>query len=251
MGNIKYTMDELAEQFSVIPGMKEFFGLIATPDEIFDLLYPELKKALEEQIGAPETVALLQDVRNTPEYQQASDNIPILIESFKNIEGISQNKISFLTTLFTMFLEPFDVEIAIEFLPGAVAPHYVHDTDAGMDIYANEDILIPAGARGVVVKTGLKCAIPEGWQLAIRPRSGMSKKTPIRISNCVGTIDSGYRDEIGVLVDNLSDSDYTIANGDRIAQFVVEKVYKAKWKTVEDVTTIGGNRNGGFGSTGN
>lgn len=247
----KYTMDDFVESIPKAPGMEEFFALLATPDEIFNLLYPELKKGLEEQLGTPETYELVLEAMKDPNFIEVQKNIPELIASFKNIDGISSQKVEFLTLLFSIFKETYDVEIAIEFLPGAVVPHYAHDTDAGMDIYANEDIIIPAGARGMVVKTGLKCAIPEGWQLAIRPRSGMSMKTPIRISNCVGTIDSGYRDEIGILVDNLSDSEYTIANGDRIAQFIVEKVYKAKWKTVEDITTIGGNRNGGFGSTGN
>lgn len=241
---------ELSEQLINIPGMEEFMELLATPDKIFDVMYPELKKVVKEQINSPDIKKFLEDAKNQEGYKEAIKGMPEILDSLSQIKGINKNKLEFLDILFSMFLDHSDIEIAVQLLPGAVIPHYVHDTDAGMDIYANEDILIPAHAYGVLVKTGLKCAIPEGWQLAIRPRSGMSKKTPIRLSNCVGTIDSGYRDEIGVLVDNISDIDYTINNGDRIAQFIVEKVYKGKWDIVEDVSTIGENRGGGFGSSG-
>lgn len=133
--------------------------------------------------------------------------------------------------------------------PNAKVPTYAHDTDAGADIYLPEDIAIPAYARGFMVKTGLKMAMEAGWMMDVRPRSGLSHKTTMRISNSVGTIDAGYRGEVGVLVDNLSDEPIVLKAGDRIAQFVLHPVYQFNAEVVDDVEAIGEDRGGGFGST--
>jgi dUTP pyrophosphatase len=149
-------------------------------------------------------------------------------------------------------LELFDAEIFTETVhDNAKVPVYVHETDAGADIYAVESIELAPQARGVILKTGLKVAIPYGWQLAVRPRSGNSVKTTKRIANSPGTIDSGYRDEVGIIVDNISDDPLFFETGSRIAQFVLERVYKAKFTKIDSVKNIGENRGGGFGSTGN
>jgi len=156
--------------------------------------------------------------------------------------------------------------------PDAVIPTYAHDGDAGMDLYAAEDVTVEPG-ESVIVPTGLKMAIPYGYEVQIRPRSGISYKTPLRVPNSPGTIDCGYRDEVGVIIYNCSEKviypeggyasepltldskgckhgTYIIRKGDRIAQMVVAKVEYADIETVEDVSTIGKNRGGGFGSTG-
>ena len=132
----------------------------------------------------------------------------------------------------------------------AKLPAYAHPSDAGADIYCPETVIVPANARGFLIKTGLIPEIRPGWMISIRPRSGMSMKTPIRLSNCVGTIDSDYRNEIGVIVDNLSDEPYEIKAGDRIAQMLLEKTYHGIFEEVKEVGAIyTGDRNGGFGST--
>lgn len=133
---------------------------------------------------------------------------------------------------------------------GAKLPTYAHDTDAGCDIYAPEDVVIPAGTLGFKVDTGLKMAMKPGWELQIRPRSGLSMKTGLRISNSPATIDADFRNEIGVLFDNFSKEDYTIHAGDRIAQFVLSPVYHFKAQQVDSVEGIGGDRKSGFGGTG-
>ena len=134
--------------------------------------------------------------------------------------------------------------------PDAKVPTYAHDTDAGADIYAPEDITIPAGASGFLVNTGFKMALENGWEAQIRSRSGMARKTGLRISNGIGTIDSSYRDLVGVLFDNISDKDYEIKKGDRIAQMVVAPNYHFSPQVIDDITSIEGNRNGGWGSSG-
>lgn len=148
----------------------------------------------------------------------------------------------------------------------AVIPGYARKGDAGMDVRSAEDVTILPGETAVV-PTGLKMAIPEGYEIQVRPRSGISARTALRLSNSPGTIDSGYRDEIGVLITNTSPKGteskvctiekgnggsgrYEIRTGDRIAQFALAKVPEALFEETGDISEIGGDRGGGFGSTG-
>lgn len=151
-------------------------------------------------------------------------------------------------------IEDFDfitLNIPVELChPNAKLPTYAHDGDAGFDIYLPENFVIKAGEHGKIAKTGLKMAIPKGYELQIRPRSGNSVKTNLRISNTPGTIDCGYRDEIGIICDNIGDTDLEFKAGDRIAQGVLAQPPKGKFQQINDITKIVGNRNGGFGSTG-
>lgn len=143
------------------------------------------------------------------------------------------------------------VEVAVEICDArASLPVYARAGDAGMDISSIEDVLIKPG-QTKVVRTGLKAAIPEGYEIQVRPRSGLSLKSPLRLANAPGTIDAGYRDEIGIIVHNISPAEtYEIKKGDRIAQLVLQKVPEIRWVQVEDVQTIGQDRGGGFGSSG-
>ena len=134
---------------------------------------------------------------------------------------------------------------------GAKIPTYAHEGDQGADIYSPERIVIPANARGYMVHTGIKLLIPYGWAIAIRPRSGMSKNTPLRISNSPATIDQQYRGEICILFDNLSDEAYEINAGDRIAQLILEKNYHADYSQIDTVDINTERGEGGFGSSGN
>lgn len=158
-----------------------------------------------------------------------------------------------------------EIEVLVEVCrEGVELPQYANFGDAGMDIRAAEDIDIYPG-QTVVVPTGLKVAIPVGYEIQVRPRSGVSLKTPLRLVNSPGTIDSGYRDEVGIILHNsssagtevLSISDkgnkqgiYRIKKGERVAQIVLNEVPNIKWKKVTDVNTEGVNRGGGFGSSG-
>lgn len=170
--------------------------------------------------------------------------------------------------------------------PDAVIPQYARPGDAGFDLVAVEDVIIQPGETKKV-PTGLAFAIPPGYELQIRPRSGVSKDTKLRISNAPGTVDAGYRGEIGILVDNIHPGEqkvvatenrtalvtivtphvlsvknrelkteefypvgtYLIRKGDRIAQGVIAPVYQAQFEVVDelDETERG---TGGFGSTG-
>ena len=131
-----------------------------------------------------------------------------------------------------------------------VTPVYARVGDAGMDIRVNEDIVIKPHETKLV-STGIKVAIPIGYEIQIRPRSGMSLKTNLRIANSPGTIDSGYRDELKIIVTNISmNEDLIINKNDRIAQIVLCKYEKISFCEVEDIKSIEGNRGGGFGHSG-
>ena len=154
----------------------------------------------------------------------------------------------------------------------AKIPVYANLTDAGADLYAIEDIVIAPGET-VLVPTGLKVAIPRGYEIQVRPKSGRALKTKMRVANSPGTIDAGYRDEIKVIIDNieppfkdinyhfddegkviidsiLHGSSYSISKGDKFAQLVLSEVPKMDFVEVESVSKYTGNRGGGFGSTG-
>lgn len=129
-------------------------------------------------------------------------------------------------------------------------PQYATALSAGMDLRANIDtpILLKPMQRKLV-PTGLYIALPEGFEAQIRPRSGLALKKGITLLNTPGTIDADYRGEIGVIVINLSEEDFIIEDGERIAQMVIARYEKAEWEEVEVLgeTERG---DGGFGHTG-
>ena len=142
----------------------------------------------------------------------------------------------------TVYIEKMSNEI--------ITPVYASFGDAGMDIRASADIVIKPHETKLV-STGIKIAIPVGYEIQIRPRSGMSLKTNLRIANSPGTIDSGYRDELKIIVTNISiNEDLIINKNDRIAQIVLCKYEKIYFKEIKDIKTIEGNRGGGFGHSG-
>ncbi len=129
-------------------------------------------------------------------------------------------------------------------------PTYETTASAGVDLRANltETITLKSLER-TLVKTGVFLEIPEGYEAQVRPRSGLALKKGVTVLNSPGTIDADYRGEVGVILINLSNEDFVIENGERIAQLVFAKVEQAQWlevKTLSD-TTRG---EGGFGSTG-
>lgn len=133
---------------------------------------------------------------------------------------------------------------------GNPLPEYAHMDDSGLDICAflEEDLIIKPGERALV-QTGIYVAIPDGYEFQVRSRSGLALKKGIFVLNSPGTIDAGYRNSIGVILYNSSKDDFTVKNGDRIAQLVLQAVPTVVWQKVEslDDTERG---MGGYGSSG-
>jgi dUTP pyrophosphatase len=143
------------------------------------------------------------------------------------------------------------VPVAIRRLPhgeGLDLPAYATAGAAGMDVLAAEDVVLPPGGRHAVA-TGFALAIPEGFEVQVRPRSGLALKHGISLPNTPGTIDSDYRGELKIIMINLGPDDFAIARGDRIAQLVLAPVVLARWEEVAELDDTARGA-GGFGSTG-
>lgn len=211
-----------------------------------------IKELKEQRLNYDEVKANSIEFRNSikeivEELKPASEEKRKIMAEILSITADIQDEI------LMRYAENNDAVLFFQFLnPNAKIPTYAHKGDAGADIYAPGTVVVPANARGFKVETGLCCAIPDGWEIQIRPRSGMSMKTPLRISNQIGTIDSSYMGEWCILFDNFSDNSYTINAGDRIAQAVLKPSYSFLGKIVDDVHSIKNTErnDGGFGSSG-
>ncbi|KEY18297.1 dUTP diphosphatase [Kaistella antarctica] len=128
-------------------------------------------------------------------------------------------------------------------------PKYQTTLSAGMDLYANlDESLTLKSLERKLIPTGLFLELPKGSEAQVRPRSGLSIKNGITVLNAPGTIDADYRGEIGVILVNLSTENFTINNGDRIAQMVIAKYETAEWQEVSEINETE-RGTGGFGST--
>ena len=207
----------------------------------------DLKNSFEEQ-GHTKATA-----RETVAYTKTAIN-----EFIDNLQPTVYKK-RLLQAVFNTFYEIFDeaveqyhnyaIDLQMMLEKDAKAPTYAHETDACADLYAQTGGTIPAHTMGTMIPTGVHIALPEGWVAMIFPRSSIGMKTPLRLSNSVGIIDSDYRGQLGVLYDNVSDSDVTINAGDRIAQMLVMPSYRFNAKVV-DILPSTERGDGGFGSTG-
>ena len=205
-----------------------------------------------------------------------------LLVEIDKAEEFSENKKDFLRRFFMIIINAIAetqgvakkiIEIPIQLMEDAKLPVYARMGDAGLDIYATEDIeILPSETK--LVHTGVKVAIPRGYELQVRQKSGISLKTKLRVANTPGTIDSGYRDEVCVIIENidppikditydfdengkifitsiLHGTPYTIEKGQKIAQLVLNEVVVANFNEVSDISDVEGeDRGGGFGSTG-
>ena len=144
-----------------------------------------------------------------------------------------------------------EIRIALKRLPhgeGLPLPVYASDHAAGLDIVAAEDVTLAPGARHAVA-TGFAIAIPQGYEVQVRPRSGLALKHGITCLNTPGTIDADYRGEVKVILANLGSEPFEIVRGERIAQLVPTPVLRARFEEVDDLDQTARGA-GGFGSTG-
>lgn len=133
--------------------------------------------------------------------------------------------------------------------PGLPLPAYAHPGDAGADLRAAADVVLPPGGRATV-GTGIAIAVPDGYAAFVHPRSGLAARHGITLVNAPGTVDAGYRGEVRVVLLNTDPSEpFTVHRGDRIAQLVVQRVERARFVEVGELPDSS-RGSGGYGSTG-
>lgn len=265
-------------------GIEGIASLLALPDELFEAVSETFIFELEKQLNDSNlklamAIALQNEGINSDNILEMTEKILASIDQLEELPKSRKDFLKRVVTIGTNIVSKSfgtakkNISIPIELCnENAKMPTYANDTDAGMDVYALEDITINPGET-VLVKTGLKVAIPVGYELQVRPKSGRALKTKLRVANTPGTIDSGYRDEIGVIIENiehpiqdieyefdkhgtpiiksiLHGKSYTINKGDKFAQLVLNEVPHVAFYKVENINEIEGNRGGGFGSTG-
>lgn len=240
--------------------LDQFMAVLELEDYKFDKIYPSIKQGIEE--GFNEDIVrtdLLNAMKHAPivDIEAEEKAIREFIEEIKSNDEFSDNKKDMLVmilekgilTSMDIYNNPREkITVQIEKLnPNAIIPTYAHPTDAGADVSAVEVTVVPAG-KTVLVHTGLKLAIPKGYEVQVRPRSGLSLKTGLRVANAPGTIDSSYRGELGIIITNTSSESYTIAAGDKIAQILIAPTPMMDFveTTISDTTDRG---EGGFGSS--
>ncbi len=252
--------------------------------ENFEIIAPGIIQGFQQSVNNPnDKLALVQALNaNGATAEDFTESFKTIIESFDNIEDLEQYKKDFLKEILGTLVNAVNetegiakryIQIPIELChENAKIPQYANISDSGMDVYALDDYTIPPG-KTELIPTGIKLAIPPGYEIQVRPKSGRALKTKLRIANTPGTIDAGYRDEIKVIVENiepaikdiayefdstgrpiitsiLHGAPHTIGKGEKFCQLVLMEVPKAALYRVESVGEIGENRGGGFGSTG-
>lgn len=269
---------ENAEQMFSKESLELMGTLLVMEDEDFDKVKGSVLDAMREGVSRQENKQLYatlvkQNNFSKEQYIEELKKIDSLVDT--EMSDFSETKRDFMKQFFSIcynaIIDSFDVDkraiqIPIEICnPEAKIPTYAHKGDAGMDVYSTIDVTIAPGETKLI-PLGFKVAIPEGYELQVRPRSGFSLRTHLRVANAPGTIDSGYRDEVGIILHNCAPTiqdfgdgraetclygpSYTISKGDRIAQLVLQAVPTALFIKIPDISKIGEDRNGGWGSTG-
>lgn len=264
-------------------GAQVIFSALMLPEKEFSYISELILNEMEKNLNNIDDKLMLVQGLNASGLKAEDltaefDNIVTEIE--KTMSGeLSEQKIDWLKRILAIYTNAINdtqgiakriISVPLELChEKAKAPKYAKAGDAGMDIYAIEDIVINPGETKIV-RTGLKCALPLGYEFEVRPRSGLSLKSPLRVANAPGTIDSGYRDEIGVIITNTEPQiksiefdpesgkvisfeygqSYTITEGMRFAQLVLKEVPTCSFYEVSNVKDIGVDRASGFGGTG-
>jgi dUTP pyrophosphatase len=275
-------LQSLQEQDTVEGGINEIAQLLALPEEHFAIIGPVFLAEIEKSYKNVNDELFMAQTLNAAgiKVENLAEDYITICKSIDEETGdiLSEKKRSFLKQLLGLtYNAAAEVEgvtkrsilIPIEYChEDAKMPAYAHLTDAGMDVFATEEITINPGETKLI-PLGIKVALPIGYELQVRPKSGRSLKSKLRVANTPGTVDAGYRDEIGVIVDNIDPyikhaemdengrlynvefgSSITIGKGEKIAQLVLSEVPKAVFYEVETVAGMGEDRQGGFGSTG-
>jgi len=267
-----FDMANLADALATEEDMKPLFNLIdqimALPDEQLNDNSIKMIKgmigAIKDSIITP--AATEQTIRNFESQGLNKMQVNEIIKQTKNgMDEIiaelkpSKYKEELLDEIFSIFYglletaaekyHSYDIELPILLEEGAQMPTYAHEGDVAADLYALETIVVKANTISNKIRTGIHLQLPEGWCARLEPRSSIGSKTPLRMSNAQGIIDQLYTGEVLVLYDNVSDSDYTINAGDRIAQMWVEPIYRFRPVQIDKLQeTERGDQ--GFGSTG-
>ena len=278
------TVEHLKDLNPNLGGVEELATLLTLPDDTFMMLAPlfldELDKTYHNVNNQLEMVQLM----NIAGYKDEDIQAEYLIlcgQIDTQLQGtLSAPKRDFLKRIMGMTYNALaeaegvgkkTILVPIEFChSNAKMPAYANFTDAGMDVFALEDITIAPGETKLI-PLGIKMAVPTGYEMQVRPKSGRCLKTKLRVANTPGTIDSGYRDEVCVIIDNIEPfiksahvdeengkisniefgRSYTIGKGEKFAQLVLNEIPKACFYEVENVGAIANDgRTGGFGSTG-
>jgi len=267
-------------------GLEILGAVLAMPDDSFDVVKGTLFNTIESTFNSSEAKIAFAQMMNQQglRIEDFSGNIDNLVQAVDEMaaEGVelSDSKKDFLKFIFTTFINTMEssnmvphriitvpVEICRE---DAKLPTYATNGSAAMDIYSPKEYTIGPG-ECVIIPTGLKVNLPIGYALLIQPRSGMSRKTKLRIANTPGLIDSDYHEEIGVIVENIDSplkdyqiqqdgeailqgplygSSFTIGKGERFAQMRLVEVPLVNWLPVESLGEFENDHGKGFGSTG-
>ena len=276
--------EENKDTVDLIGGLGIFESVMELSDENLTELEPQMLDFFNDTLNdltIEETDFYNYALSHEYNSEDVDREIQEALQIIENMDFLSNIKKDFLKKIYLITANKLQefvknqnkvIHIPCELEEGVNLPVYAHKTDAGLDIYAREEITITPGETKII-GTGIKTAIPEGYAILIQPRSGQSVKTKLRIANTPGLIDSGYRDEIGVIIENIEppfkDIDYefddkgeihiksiehgkayTITEGQRFAQMRLVEVPKAEFVKVESVGEIGEDRGGGFGSSG-
>lgn len=278
-------VNELLQQLAGEEGSQAIGSLFTMPDENFSVVAPLVLDDFLKNLNAANFQLALAQVANTNgvTVDEILDGIYAIVEKIPEmeVENFSPIKKNFLRQLFIGMANSISeiqgvakriLQVPYEkILEDAKEPIYAHITDSGADIFAAQDLTIDPG-QTKLLSTGLKVQIPTGYELQIRPKSGISLKTKLRIANSPATIDESYRGEVGVIIDNieppirdiavLEEGDgkvvysfeygrsYTIEKGQKIAQFVLAQVPKAHFVCVDKVDENTDRKDGAYGSTG-
>ena len=265
-------------------GMGDVSEFLALEDDAFDALREIFLEQFDLAMGNPNdkySLALGLQASGIS-LDSFKETVESVIEEIHKNETLSQSKRDFLeiilqkmvnATQSAVALNSRIVNVAIELSdPNAKMPEYARDGDAGMDVFSLIDCDIMPG-ESMMVPLGIKVGLPRGYELQVRPKSGLSAKTHLRIANAPGTIDAMYRDEVKVIVENnepkIKDIEYIlddngkitltsilhgspihIDKGQKIAQLVLSEVPTAAFYVIEDIKEVAGDRGGGFGHTG-
>ena len=275
-----------------VDGLKILGAVLAMPDESFEAVKGTLCDSIEQSFNDTDArIAFAQMISQQGLHvEDFTDNLDEFVRAVDEMVAdgveISDSKKDFLKFIFTTFINSMEaskavshriVQIPIELCrDDAKLPTYATDGSAAMDIYSPEEYTINPGET-VIIPTGLKVNIPHGYALLIQPRSGLSRKSKLRIPNTPGLIDSDYHEEIGVIIENTDEpvkdvdvewipnstgtgaepkainlygSSFTIGKGERFAQMRLVEVPLVNWLPVSTLGKFDSDHGKGFGSTG-